>query len=389
MFRRLALAVCLLASPAEPLSSQQPTGTTLVESFFSPALGVYKHLLVYLPPSYDRRRDRRYPVIYYLHGVSGTEADWLTNGEIDRVADSLIARGVPPMILALVDGDDGWATNWAATPDYQACLADSTAPWRSQTTYCVHTARYEDYMLQDVIPFVDRTFRTKADFRHRGVAGYSMGGYSAVVLALAHPDVFGAAVSHSGALSLLYAGPRPFVPPPRYETASDSLAADHQLAPVFGTDAVGWLRRDPAHLARLLHDWTPHSASLSRCRHTGPARYGSDARVSLGVAATRHPTCICRVAWGTQLALLARARRAGPPVALPTALPLAAAQLPHQAVRPRPSSCAGGRGHRPSSRSLARSCPRPQLCGVIRRCSLPCSSALTPVACLLTALSPC
>jgi putative tributyrin esterase len=254
VLRRLILIASISAASATILGSQAPKGTVLVQSFFSPALGVQKHLVVYLPPSYERRTDRRYPVAYYLHGVSATEADWLTNGEIDRVADSLIAHGMPELILILVDGDDGWATNWAVTPDYASCLADSTAPWRSPTTYCVHSARYEDYMLRDVIPYVDRMFRTMPDRRHRGVAGYSMGGYSAVLLALAHPDVFAAAASHSGTLSLLYAGPTPFAPPPHYEASSDSLRADRQLFPVFGGDTTTWLRRDPAHLARGLRD---------------------------------------------------------------------------------------------------------------------------------------
>lgn len=254
MLGRLAFAAFFVAAPVPSLTAQQPGGTVLVRSLFSPSLGVQKHLLVYLPPSYERRPKRRYPVAYYLHGVSATEADWLTNGEVDRVADSLVEGGMPELILVLVDGDDGWAANWASTPDYAGCLADSTTPWRSQTTYCVHSSRYEDYMLRDVVPYVDREFRTIADGRHRGLAGYSMGGYSAVVLALSHPDFFAAAASHSGTLSLLYAGPKPFAPPAHYETSSDSLRADRQLSPVFGGDTTGWFRRDPAHLARRLHD---------------------------------------------------------------------------------------------------------------------------------------
>ena len=146
-----------------------------VERFFSPALGVEKHYVVYLPPSYATAPTRRYPVAYYLHGLTGNEADWVALASIDVVADSLIAGGGPEMIVVMPDGDDGWYTNWEEAPQpYGVCLVDTLLN-RAAPALCVVEARYEDYIARDLVRHVDSTYRTLADRRHRGIAGLSMG----------------------------------------------------------------------------------------------------------------------------------------------------------------------------------------------------------------------
>lgn len=230
-------------------------GQVRVATFYSPALGVSKHYLVYLPPSYSQG-NRRYPVAYYLHGYSGNEADWLTLAEIDRVADSVFAAGAPEMILVMPDGDDGWYTDWAEPQSYDACLTDTLLPRRG-TTYCTERQGYATYIARDLVAHVDSTYRTRADRRHRGIAGLSMGGYGAISLALSYPAVFGAAASHSGVLSPLYIGPHPFAPPAQYHRSMDSVWTARRMAwatfrPAFGDDTASWYARDPAHLARRL-----------------------------------------------------------------------------------------------------------------------------------------
>ena len=235
-----------------------PHGTVRVERFFSPALGVEKHYVVYLPPSYATAPARRYPVAYYLHGLTGNEADWVSLASIDIVADSLTAGGSPEMIVVMPDGDDGWYTNWDEAPQpYAACLVDTLLN-RAAPALCVVQARYEDYIARDLVRHVDSTYRTLADRLHRGLAGLSMGGYGAVSIALEHPEVFSAAASHSGVLAPLYAGPHPFAAPARYHTSIDSLAAGWRgmwgaIAPAFGRTIASWAARDPAHLAQRLH----------------------------------------------------------------------------------------------------------------------------------------
>jgi enterochelin esterase family protein len=149
------------------------------------ALGdpVRRTIGVYLPPGYEEDGARRYPVVYVLVGFNsrGTmlmnESPWDEN--IAQRMDRLIASGaVQPMILVMPD-----------------CL---TRYGGSQYINSTATGRYEDHLLQEVVPFIDRSYRTRAQRAYRAVAGKSSGGYGAVMLAMRHPDVFGLAASHSG-----------------------------------------------------------------------------------------------------------------------------------------------------------------------------------------------
>ena len=233
-----------------------PRGTVRVERFFAPSLGVTKHYVVYLPPSYALEPNRRYPVAYYLHGLSGSESDWLSLADIDIVADSLIAHAMPEMILVMPDGDDGWYTNWVVQRGYDECARDA-ANGRAALSFCVRTPRYDDYIAGDLVRHVDSTYRTLADRAHRGIAGLSMGGYGAVMLALSHPGLFVAAASHSGVLSPLYGGPHPFAPPPRYLGSIDTLervwgGVWPSVEPAFGPLLASWEARDPARRVRSL-----------------------------------------------------------------------------------------------------------------------------------------
>jgi S-formylglutathione hydrolase FrmB len=258
-FLAFALACC-----AAPLAGQARRGSVRIENFYSPALGVRKHFVVYLPPAYDARSTRRYTVIYYLHGATGQESDWVAMGDIDLIADSLVARGMPEVLLVMPDGDDGWYSDAPADRGYAACDADSTQS-HAAPTYCVEHSRYETYVAVDLVRHVDSTYRTRGDRAHRAIAGLSMGGYGAMAIALGHPDVFAAAASHSGVLSPLYAGPHPFVPPARYAANYDSLRAAwgngflwSTISPALGPDTAPWFARDPARrAARLVAAHTP------------------------------------------------------------------------------------------------------------------------------------
>jgi len=230
-------------------------GRVLADAFFSNALGAAKHLMVYLPASYDHEPNRRYPVAYYLHGLSGAEADWIAKGNIDGTADSLVARGAPETIIVMPDGDDGWYTTWNTQLSFRTCA--DTLHVEAPDTYCVEHERYDDYVAHDVVAFIDGHYRTLADRAHRGIGGLSMGGYGAVILALKHPDVFAAAASHSGVLSTMYVGPHPFVAPPRYAaTVPEIRPAAGSFWPRYlnywGTDIGRWRDVDAARAAEEL-----------------------------------------------------------------------------------------------------------------------------------------
>jgi putative tributyrin esterase len=124
-----------------------------------------------LPPTYFKS-NKRYPVLYLLHGLFGHHDDWITRTNLAEYAASY------EMIIVTPEGHDSWYVDSATVP------AD----------------KYESYFVRELIPDVDARFRTIKDRRARGVAGLSMGGYGALKYGFKYPDYFAFAGSLSGAL---------------------------------------------------------------------------------------------------------------------------------------------------------------------------------------------
>lgn len=251
--RHVLSALTWLAATALSAPAQSARGTVRTDTLWAQSLGARKTLTVYLPPSYDASPTRRYPLLVYLHGLYGGERDWVDAGRIDRTLDSLFAAGKPEAIVVMPDGDDGWYTTWNLLPDLAACRAD-TKRKEPADRYCVPWPHYDDYIARDIIGYVDGRYRTIPDGKRRGIGGLSMGGYGAVSLALAYPQVFAAAASHSGVLSPRFLGPIPFALPARYAATTAELEqASRGLWwsqwPAFGRDTIGWAARDPGTLA--------------------------------------------------------------------------------------------------------------------------------------------
>lgn len=113
-----------------------------------------------------------FPVFYLLHGLSDDHTAWTRRSSIERYVAGL------PLIVVMPNGERGFYTDAKDRPK----------------------AAFETNIVQDIVGFVDRTFQTIPTREGRVIAGLSMGGYGAVKLALKHPDLFCAAVSHSGAV---------------------------------------------------------------------------------------------------------------------------------------------------------------------------------------------
>jgi len=127
---------------------------------------------IYLPDAYARDTERRFPVLYFLHGYGG-EPETHANAERFRAAmDKGIAAGtVKPMIVVLPNGSNKY---------HGAFYANSST-----------TGNWEDYIVKDVVGYVDNHYRTLGFAARRGLAGHSMGGFGALTLGFRHPDVFG------------------------------------------------------------------------------------------------------------------------------------------------------------------------------------------------------
>ena len=140
-----------------------------------------RRIPVYLPPSYDGKK--RFPVIYLLAGFASTGASFMNYSfgrqSVPEMAESLIAQGkMHETIVVMPD----CMTRYGGSQ-----YVDSTA-----------TGNYETYLVDELIPFIDRTLCTLAAREHRALAGKSSGGFGALRLAMKHPDIFAALACHSG-----------------------------------------------------------------------------------------------------------------------------------------------------------------------------------------------
>ena len=141
-------------------------------------------LYLWLPPSYEDEPERRHPAIYVLPGYSAAVEHWQDR---DLFEPSIFER-----LGLLYSGED-------PPPECIVVFVDgATAYGGSQFVNSLATGRYQDYVCDDVVAHVDRTYRTLASAQHRGVSGHSSGGVGALVLAMRHPDVFSACASHAG-----------------------------------------------------------------------------------------------------------------------------------------------------------------------------------------------
>jgi len=248
--------------PATPVVAPSPAvvapahGSIVKARLQSAALGVTKSVIVYLPAGYETS-GKRYPVFYYLHGLGGDETNWVEGGALDKTADALGLEA----IVVMPDGDDGFYVDSPKQVDYDACMKDGTGlffPQRKKASTCIRASRYETYMIEDVVGWVDRTYRTIATREGRAIAGLSMGGFGALQLAMRHPDKFAAAASHSGVDALLYGGPIPYAKG-KVVLVTDAKTWGDGLGPfgtwirgIFGTDLATWRSHDPAALVAKL-----------------------------------------------------------------------------------------------------------------------------------------
>ncbi len=138
-------------------------------------------LTIYLPPSYEQDSQRRYSVLYLMHGGGESHTVWQRNGHLREVADSLIAAGeMEEMILVCPEGNE-------------QNMMYFNAPWW----------KYEDYFFQELIPYIESSYRTRTDRAHRGIVGFSMGGGAATVYGVHHPELFALVYDISGYLRRL------------------------------------------------------------------------------------------------------------------------------------------------------------------------------------------
>jgi enterochelin esterase-like enzyme len=156
-----------------------PHGEIRTLLYLSRSNGVTRELTVYVPPGYDQARNRRYPVLYLLHGFANDHHSWHRYGRANDILDNLLAqRKIEPFLLVMPLGYGGAHTNG----DGMGIAPKGDA--RGDASL------YERDLLEDIIPMIDSKYRTLADRKHRAIVGFSMGGGQAGRFGLRHLETF-------------------------------------------------------------------------------------------------------------------------------------------------------------------------------------------------------
>ena len=166
------------APSASPGASAQASPEDRVEygSLQSPALGRELKYAVQLPPSYEKEKSRKYPVLYFLHGMNGNEGEFQRRGVAAAVGRLREQGKIGEFIIVAPAGENSFYIN------------------------SKNGLKYEDAIIRDLIPHVEKNWRAIAATEGRAIQGISMGGFGALSLAFRHPEMFSSVTAHSAAL---------------------------------------------------------------------------------------------------------------------------------------------------------------------------------------------
>lgn len=171
---RLTLLFLMLLLPVAVYAQRDPPVAQI--ELKSVLLGRSINYRILYPVEYQHagKQEKRFPVIYLLHGLTGESSNWIERTQIARYATE------HDLFIVMVEGGNGWYTDSATVP------AD----------------KYESYILRELIPDVEKRLRVSQERNGRAVAGLSMGGYGAFKFGLKYPEMFALVASMSGALEV-------------------------------------------------------------------------------------------------------------------------------------------------------------------------------------------
>ena len=149
-----------------------PHGNIQQVLFWSPSTQTNRVAMVYTPPMYGKNKKTKYPVLYLQHGWGENETTWSNQGHAGLIMDNLIAEGkIKPFIVVMTYG----MTNEVRFGGLQQFTAEE----------------FEKVLVDELVPYIDANFQTKADKWSRAMAGLSMGGFETKLITLRRPEVFG------------------------------------------------------------------------------------------------------------------------------------------------------------------------------------------------------
>ena len=164
-----------------------PHGQVRSIYYWSEAQKTWRHAMVYTPAEYEKGK-KKYPVLYLQHGMGEGETSWTLQGKMQHIMDNAIAKGeAVPMIVVMESGDIKAPFNFAGGGSNRQGQSD-------------YGASFYPVLLNDLIPYIDANFRTKADREFRAMAGLSWGGHQTFDIVLQNLDKFAWMGTFSGAI---------------------------------------------------------------------------------------------------------------------------------------------------------------------------------------------
>ncbi len=175
--------MCIIYQSQAQEIINEPTGEGTVRNltFYCKSLQMDRSFQIYLPQGYDQESNTRYPVIYFLHGAGENHT---SEPQLITILNSLI--GDNTILPAIVVKPDGRADPWN----------------RSYYTNSDLYGKFEDYIVYDLVEFIDSAYNTINARDKRAIMGWSMGAYGAMKCALKHPDLFCGVAAHAGMLNM-------------------------------------------------------------------------------------------------------------------------------------------------------------------------------------------
>ncbi len=171
-FAILLFAVCIAWTASAQFSNNGPSSRVVTDTIYSDILKAEREFSVYLPKSYNVDKDKKYPVLYLLHGMNVTNTSWFRILGCKDIADTILsAEEACEMIIVAPNAGGNTATEWNGYFNMPG--------WA-----------YEDFFFQEFLPQVEKEYRIIGDKKHRAVAGFSMGGGGALGYAQHRPDLF-------------------------------------------------------------------------------------------------------------------------------------------------------------------------------------------------------
>ncbi len=179
----LLLVIALIALPV--VAQWGPQSKVETKNLFSKVLDAEREYTIYLPKSYEVSKDKKYPILYLLHGMTDTSTQWYNRGHLKDVMDLLTASGEACEMIVV-------------TP----CAGGSIESNAWNGYFDMPGWKYETFFFTEFLPYIESTYRVIGNKQNRAVAGLSMGGGGSTVYGQKHPDMFSSVYAMSALMNL-------------------------------------------------------------------------------------------------------------------------------------------------------------------------------------------